>query len=179
MVLGEHEAAQFRSEMTIDARRQGGHHRLAVRGLPAFPAKVGDMRADHQILHQEARIAFETRARRRIGLQRPLLINDHLRARAAAPPALARRVRRLRLARLFHAARLDVRLDVRPTRPALQPRDLVTQRRDRSPKLRSLLQKLQHQALELGRRKRVDVRQRRHSPIESENRRFGNPRQPP
>src|SRR5271166_1927842 len=25
MILGEHEAAQFRSEMTIDARRQGGH----------------------------------------------------------------------------------------------------------------------------------------------------------
>ena len=45
MILGEHEAAQFGSEMTIDARRQGGHHRLAVGGLPAFPAKVGDVRA--------------------------------------------------------------------------------------------------------------------------------------
>src|SRR5271166_816728 len=90
MILGEHEAAQFRSEMTIDARRQGGRHRRAVRGLPAFP--VGDMRADHQILNQEARVAFETRAGRRIGLELALLTNGQLRARAATPSALARRV---------------------------------------------------------------------------------------
>ena len=175
MVLGEHEAAQFRSEMTIDAWRQGRHHRLAVRGLPAFPVKVGDKRADQQILNQEARIAFETRAGRRIGRELALLMDRQFRARAAAPPALARRVRRLRFASLFHAARLDIRLDVRPTRPALQPRDLVTQRPNRSPKFRLLLEKLKHQALELGRRKRVDVRRRRHSDIESENRQFGNP----
>jgi hypothetical protein len=174
MALGEHEAAQLGSEMTIDAFRQGRHHRLAVRGLPALPVKVGDKRADQQILHQEARIAFETRAGRRIGRELALLVDRQFRARAAAPPALAGRVRRSRFARLFHAARLDVRLDVRPTRPALQPRDLVTQRPNRSPKFRLLLEKLEHQALELGRRKRVDVRRRRHSDIESENRRFGN-----
>ena len=178
MMLGEHEAAQFRSEMAIDACRQGRDHRLAVRGLPAFPAKIGDVRADHQILNQETGIALETRAGRRIGLKRPLLINDHRRARAAASPPLARRAGRFRLARLFHPARLDARLDVRPTGPALQPSDFVTQRRNQSPKFRPLLQQLQRQALELGRRKRVDVR-RRHSSIESEKRRFENPLQPP
>ena len=165
MILGEHEAAQFGSEMTVDARRQGRDHRLAVRGLPALPAKAGHMRADHQILHQITRVALETRAGWRIDLELALLVDHQLRARAAAP-ALARPVRRLRLARLFHAARFDVRLDVRPTRPALQPGDLVTQRRDHSPKFRSLLEKLQHQALQLGRRKRVDVGRRRHSRIE-------------
>ena len=87
MILGEHEAAQFGSEMTIDARRQGRHHRLAVRGLPAFSAKVGDVRADHQILHHEARIAFETRAGRRFDLELALLMDRQLRTRGAAPPA--------------------------------------------------------------------------------------------
>jgi PPOX class probable FMN-dependent enzyme len=49
------------------------------------------------------------------------------------------------------------------------PGDLVAQRRDRSPKFRRLLEQLHHQALELGRRRRVDVRRRRNFPIESEN----------
>ena len=84
MILGEHEAAQFRSEMAIDARRQGSPHRLAVRGLPAFPAKVGDVRADHQILNQEARAALETRAGRRFDLELALLVDHELSARAAA-----------------------------------------------------------------------------------------------
>ena len=95
MVLGEHEAAQFRSEMTIDAWRQGRHRRLAVRGPPAFPVKVGDKRADRQILNQEARIAFETRAGRRIGRELALLMDRQFRARAAGarqtgPPVAVR-----------------------------------------------------------------------------------------
>jgi hypothetical protein len=179
MILSEHETAQLVPEVTIDARRQGGLHRRAVRGPPAFSAKVDHVRSDHQILNQEAGIALETRAGRRIGLEPPLLINDHLRARAAPPLPLAGRLRRFRLARLFHPARLDVLLDLRPARPALQPSDLVTQRRNQPPKFRCLLQQPQRQALDLGRRKRVDVQRRRHSPIESEIRRFGNPRQPP
>jgi hypothetical protein len=166
MVLGEHEAAQFRSEMTIDARRQARHHRLAVRGPPAFPVKVGDMRADHQILREEARVAFETRAGRPIGRKRALLVDRQLRSRPAAPAARAMFFRRLRLGRLVHSARLDIR----PARPALQPRDLVTLRSNSSLKLRHFLQQLQHQALQLGGAKGVDVRRRRHSPNESENR---------
>jgi hypothetical protein len=74
--------------------------------------------------------------------------------------------RRLRLGRLVHSARLDIR----PARPALQPRDLVTLRSNSSLKLRHFLQQLQHQALQLGGAKGVDVRRRRHSPNESENR---------
>jgi len=47
----------------------------------------------------------------------------------------------------------DVRLDCPADQPALQPGDLVAQRRDRSPKFRCLLEQLHHQALELGRSK--------------------------
>ena len=78
--------------------------------------------------------------------------------------------RRLRLRRLVHSARLDVW----PAGPALQPRDLITLRGNRPTQLRYLLQQLQHQALEFGSAKAVDVRARRHSQIESEAHRFGN-----
>ena len=59
MILGEHEAAQFRPEVTIDAGRQRRRHDLAVRSLPAFAAEIHDTRTDHQILHHETRVAFE------------------------------------------------------------------------------------------------------------------------
>src|SRR5271169_4573466 len=59
MILGEHEAAQFRPEVTIDAGRQRRRHHAAIRRLPAFAAEIHNMRTDHQILHHEARVAFE------------------------------------------------------------------------------------------------------------------------
>ena len=59
MVLSQYEAAQFRAEMAIDAGRQGRHHHLAIRGSPALALKVDDVRTDHQILDEKARIAFE------------------------------------------------------------------------------------------------------------------------
>ena len=40
---------------------------VAVRGLPALAAEIHDMRADHQILHHEARVAFEAGAARWCG----------------------------------------------------------------------------------------------------------------
>ena len=43
MVLGEHEAAQFRSEMTMNAGRQRRCHHLAIRGLPTLAAEVHDV----------------------------------------------------------------------------------------------------------------------------------------
>ena len=44
MILRQHEPAQFRPEVAIDAFRQSCHHGSAIRGLPAFPAEMGDMR---------------------------------------------------------------------------------------------------------------------------------------
>ena len=88
MVLGEHEAAQLRPEMTMNAGRQRRRHRVAVRGLPALAAEIHDMRADHQILHHEARVAFEAGAARRCGdFDGPFLVDRQLRPRAAPSAA--------------------------------------------------------------------------------------------
>jgi hypothetical protein len=59
MILGEHEAAQLRPEVTIDAGRQRRSHHVTIRRLPAFAAEIHHMRTDHQILHHEARVTFE------------------------------------------------------------------------------------------------------------------------
>jgi hypothetical protein len=60
MVLGEHEAVQFRAEVPIDAGRRRRRHHVAIRRLPTLAAEIHHMRADHQILHHETRVAFET-----------------------------------------------------------------------------------------------------------------------
>jgi hypothetical protein len=119
-----------------------------------------------------------TRAGRSMGPELASVMDRQLRPRGASPPAFARRARRRRLTRLFHAARpnvrFDARRDVRPPRAALQPRGLVAKRSDRSAKFRALVQKLQHQPFQVAKRKRVYVR-RRPLPIDSDNRRFWNP----
>ena len=84
MILSEHEAAQLRPEVTIDAVRQRSRHRAAIRHLPALATEIHDMPTDHQILHHKARVAFEARARRRGQLDVADLIDRQLRARAAA-----------------------------------------------------------------------------------------------
>ena len=172
MVLGEHEAAQFRPEMTMNAGRQRRRHRVAVRGLPALAAEIHDMRADHQILHHETRVAFEAGAARWCGdFDGPFLVDRKLRPRTAPSAALiAGTPRRLRLGRLLHAARLDVR----PTRTALQPGNLIAQRRNHSLQLNHLFPLLHNQALQLGVRQTVKIRGRRHSQNESNSRPPGN-----
>jgi hypothetical protein len=104
----------------------------------------------HQLLNHKAGVALETRAgRSRSQLDFAFLIDCQLRSRAAAPaPLLARR---LRIGRLLHAARLAIRLDIRPRRTALEPRDLVALRRNPSAQTGHLLQRLDHQQLQLAR----------------------------
>ncbi len=65
MILGEHEAAQFRSKMPGDAGRQWRCHGCAVRRLPALATEIHDMRTDHQVLHHKIRVPFEARPLRR------------------------------------------------------------------------------------------------------------------
>jgi len=65
MVLGEHETAQLRPEMAIEALRQRRRHDLAVRGQPALALELDNMRMDHQVLHHEAGVALEARVGRR------------------------------------------------------------------------------------------------------------------
>jgi len=63
MILGEHEAAQFGSEMTIDVPAAKGAITVRPSGVRQHARrKWGDVRADDQILHEETGIAFETRA---------------------------------------------------------------------------------------------------------------------
>ena len=156
--------------MTLDARRQGRHQSLAVRGPPACPQEVGDERADRQILNQKARIAFETRVGRSMGSELALVMDRRLHPRGAAPLALAG------AASLAFSMPLGLvsglTLALMSGRPSAARSGRATP--DRSAKFRALVQRLQHQAFQIGRRKRVDVRRRRHSSIDSDNRRFGN-----
>src|SRR4030088_3031530 len=98
MLLWEHEAAQLRSEVTINAGRQRRRHHVAVRGQPALAAKTYDVRTDHQVLHDKTRIPFEARAARRLHLDGLLFVDRKLRRFAAAlrPPVAARSRLRLR-----------------------------------------------------------------------------------
>ena len=73
MVLQQHEAAQLRPEMTLDAGRQRSHHRCPVRQGPALAAVADRLRAQHQLLHHEVLISFEPRAGRCDRLENPLL----------------------------------------------------------------------------------------------------------
>jgi hypothetical protein len=173
MILGEHETAQLRPEMAIKALRQRRRYDLAVHGQPALALKVNDVRMHYQLLNHKAGVALETRAgRSRSQLDFAFLIDCQLRSRAAAPaPLLARR---LRIGRLLHAARLAVRLDIRPTRTTLKPRDLIALRRNRSAQIGNLLQQLHYQQLQLAGRKTVNVLGQRHTRRESDSRRLEN-----
>ena len=129
MVLGEHETAQFRSEMPVDAGRKWGGDHVAIRRLPALTPEIHDMRTNHQILHHEARVALKARADRRRSLDNLFLVDCELRLRAAAlAVSLSSRLVRLRLGRLFHATRFEVR----SSRAAFEAGDLIAQRRNGS-----------------------------------------------
>src|ERR1700745_1612331 len=124
MVLGKHETAQFRPEVTINAGRQPSRYHVAIRRLPAFAAEIDDVRTDHQILHREARVAFEAGAPGWGQCDGPFLVNRKLRPRTASHALpLATASRWLRLGRPLHAARSQGR----PTRTTLAARNLGAQ----------------------------------------------------
>src|SRR5580704_12191776 len=174
MILGEHETAQLRPEMAIEAIRQRRRYDLAIGCQPALALKVDDVRMQHQLLNHKAGVALETRAGRRCGqLDFAFFIDRQLGPRAAAAAPLVDAAHRLWIG-LLHAARFAVRLDLRPRRTALEPCDLVALRRNRSAQIGHLLQQLHHQQLQLGRRKSVNVLGQRHARRESDSRRFEN-----
>ena len=84
---------------------------------------------------------------------------------------LARLIPGLRLGRLVHASGFDIR----PSRPTLEPSDLVALGINRSPKLGHFPKQLQHQIFEFGMRKAVKVG-RRHSQSESDSGPLVNPK---
>src|SRR5262249_36997898 len=101
------------------------------------------MGAQDQVLDDEARVAFEARARWRGDLDGLLLVDRQLRLRR---PTLGtpRTARFRRLGRLLHPARFDRR----PARPALEASDLIAQRSNRSLQLSQLFKQRYHQVLE-------------------------------
>ena len=105
------------------------------------------MRTDYQILHHETRVAFEAGAPRREQCDGPFLVNRKLRPRTTSRALpLATASRWLWLGPPLHAARLQVR----PTRSALESRNLVAQRRHHSLQLDYLLPLFDNQALQFG-----------------------------
>ena len=171
MVEGEHEAAQLRPVMSAEAGRQRRGQHFAVRLLPALALEIHHQRTDHQVLHDETCVALEACiVQRSRDLDDTHFVDRKLRCLAALRSRLAcSRRRRLRIGRLVHPAGF-AGLDVRPARAALQSRDLVALRRNRSPKFRRLFQQLQHQDLQISGRKAVKVCGRRHSHSKSNSR---------
>ncbi|ASY73900.1 hypothetical protein SF83666_a43120 (plasmid) [Sinorhizobium fredii CCBAU 83666] len=176
----QHEAAQFRPEMAVDAVRQRRHDAAAVGRQPTLAPEPDRRRLDDQVLDDEVLVALEAGARRNLGLHDPILDRHSRQVRLAAATSLAAGVRcRISRARLLHAAR-PVGLDVRPALQTLQPRDLLALLANRLLQRRHLAKQFQHQLPELGVRQIIErVRRRlRHRSIESENHRFGNPLPP-
>src|SRR6266849_10057796 len=91
---------------------------------------------------------------------------DHKLRPRAAPRALPLAGTSRWLGPLLHAARLQVR----PTRPTLEPRNLVAQSRHHSLQLDYLLPLLDNQALRLSLRQAVKIVGRPHAHNESESR---------
>lgn len=151
-------------EMAVDAGRQRRRHRPPVRRQPTLPAIADHLRAQHQVLHDETRMALAARARRHRHRDDPLLVDDQLRRLAAAAPLPALGRRRLRLARLLHAARLDRRPALQP----LQPRDLIALLAHRPPQCRHRRQQPGDQRFQLGVRQTIKIGKRRHPQNESE-----------
>src|SRR6516162_6894302 len=110
-------------------------------------AEIDDVGTDRQILHHETRVAFEAGAPRWGQCDSPFFVNRKLRPRTASHAlSLATASRWLRLGPPLHAARLQVR----PTRDTLEPRNLVAQRRYHSLQLDYLLTLFDNQALQFG-----------------------------
>ena len=164
MVLVQHEAAQRRTEMTVQARRQRSGDGRSVRRQPPLTPIAHDVRAQHQILHHEVLVALETRTGRHRGRDHPILV-DAAPGGLVAAAAMGRAggARRLGLRCRFHARRLQRRA----RRHALEPRNLVALGRDSPFQLRHARQQRDHQRLQVVKRQLLQVG-RRHSRIDSD-----------
>ncbi len=145
MILRQDEPAQLRPEVAIDPGGKRCHHRAAVGRHPALAPVANGDRPQNQILDEETLVALEARARRHFRRHHPILDHNAAHLLATAATALACAGRRPRLARLLHAGGLDRR----PALQALQPRDLLAQRRILCRQTRHLTERLDQQASQL------------------------------
>ena len=171
VVLRQHEASQFRPEMAHRAHRQRRDDALPIRRQPAFPPQPKNMRPQHQVLHHEALVALEARARRNRGRDHPVLVDGPPRRLVAAAAARSGCRVGWRLVARLHPARPDVR----PALQTLQPGDLCIPRRQLALEVAHPPEQLQQQGLQLRRRQAIKILGYRHRARESEKLRQGNP----
>ena len=107
MVLHQHEAAKFRTEMTFDPFWQWGQDRPAIGCDPAFALVTGRAYRDHEVLHQKGLVPLEARSGRDLGIDHFLLNADARHHLTPAGPPLVFTGFRWRGA-FIHAARFNV-----------------------------------------------------------------------
>ena len=130
------------------------------------------MRADHQILHHEARVAFEAGAARWCGdLDGPFLVDRKLRARAAPPRRCSPE-----LPGGFGSVACSMPLGLMFGRPGPPFSRAISSRSAATIRCSSTIcfPLLHNQALQLGVRQTVKILGRRHSQNESDSRPPGN-----
>src|SRR5208282_51710 len=118
VVLHQHEAAQFRSEMAFDPLRQGSQHRPAVRHYPALAQVTGRLRRNHKILDQKRFVTFENRSCRNLDPDHIFFDFDPRRDLASARLLLLLLGLRW-FGAFFHAAWFDVRAALQTFQPSV------------------------------------------------------------
>ncbi len=108
MVLHQHEAAQFWSEVAFDPVWQWGQYRAAIGRDPAFALVTGRLHRNHQVLHQKGLVPLEAGTGRDLGNDHFLLDANARRDLAPATSALLFLCRFRRLGAFVHAARLNI-----------------------------------------------------------------------
>src|SRR5580704_7736263 len=122
MIMHQHEAAEFGTEMTNDAFGQRYQNHASIRCHPAFAPVTGRAYRNRQVLNQKWLMSLEHRSFRDRGFHHPVFDADTWRHLAAAPSLLPPGGFR-RPGALVHAAGLDIGAALQ----AFQTRDLFAQ----------------------------------------------------
>jgi len=107
MVLHQHEAAQFGSEVAVDPLWQRSQDRPAIGRDPAFALVTDRVHRNHEVLHQKGFMTLKARPRRDLGRDHFLFHVDPRRDLAPATSALLFLCRFRRLGAFVHAAWFD------------------------------------------------------------------------
>src|SRR6476646_9266314 len=162
MVLRQHETTQLGPKMSDHAGWQCSQHDRSIRRDPSLPPVAYRLGTQHDVLHHEHLVAFETRAWWHLRLDYPILDGDPWHD-LPAPPAFGPLAGQLRLTRVLHAAWLDPRSTVQ----TFQSRVLFPQLCNQPPLLTDLAQQPHHKCLQRFERKAINVSRRGHSQVES------------
>jgi hypothetical protein len=116
VVLHQHEAVQFRTEMAFGSRWQRGQDCPPLRRYPAFSQVTGRRRRNHEILDRKGFMTFENRSWSDLGPDHLFFDFDPRRDLASAR-LLPGFLELLLRGSFFHAARFDVRVAFQTFQP--------------------------------------------------------------